>query len=113
MVLATAGTAFWFTPARCLGLWIGALWGLANIGCLHLILRTLVLDSKRRGWRFGALLLVKLVGLYGLLIWFFIGLKVSPLAWLGGFTVSLIGLGIGALPSLRLLFGEGKGAVEG
>jgi len=88
--------------AWCLGLWVGSLWGMANAWCLNLVLQT-ALSRQRHGWRLALLLVVKLAGLYGLAIWFLVGLRLSPLAWIGGFTLSLIGLGISALPSLRTL----------
>lgn len=83
-------------------LWIGALWGLLNAWCLQLILK-MVLNRQRQGWRLALLLVVKLAGLYGLAVWFLVGLRLPPLAWISGFTLSLIGLGISALPLLRAI----------
>lgn len=98
--LTTAATAGWLGAGWCAGLWLGALWGLANVGSLGIILK-LFTGPHRRGWVVAGLVLAKVLGLYGLLLWFLVIVRVSPMGWLAGFTLSLAGLGVAAAGSLR------------
>ncbi len=81
------GSWVWLT-----GLWVGGLWGLANVWCLVRAARC-ALGQKRRlpliGW-----VSLKFLGLYGLLAWILLGLKVSPWGWLVGFTATLVALAL-------------------
>ncbi len=85
---------------------VGAVWGLANAWTLQLVLQTMT-APKRSSGRLALLLLLKLAGLYSLAVWCLVGLRLSPVAWLCGFTLSLVGLGFSAAPSLRQLFNDG------
>ena len=80
-------------------LWVGTAWGLANTWCLNRLL-TIVLSGAPRG-RLGVLLTVKLVGLFGGLVWLLAGLRLPALAFLSGFTLVLVGLGVSAAPLLH------------
>ena len=86
--LATLG-AMKFGAGWAAGLWIGALWGLANIWCLRQVVDLVV--AGKSGWRLAGWLAVKFAGLYGLAAALLVLAKVSPAAWLAGFTLSLIG----------------------
>ncbi len=89
-------------PAWFLGLWTGSLWGLANAWCLVRTARCVV--SGKRSWRLAGWIGMKFIGLYGLLVWLLIGWRVSPVGWVIGFTISLIGLCAAQYPSFRLAF---------
>lgn len=89
--LAALGTlgAVKFGAGWAAGLWVGALWGLANIWCLRQVADSIVAGKSR--WRLAGWLAVKFAGLYGLAAWLLVSVRISPLAWLAGFTLSLIG----------------------
>ncbi len=91
---ALLGKAAWIAP-----LLIGAGWGLANFWCMARAAGCVV--KGQRGARLFGWILLKFIGLYGLVGWLLVGLKISPIGWLLGFTVSLISLGFGAMPSMR------------
>ncbi len=102
--LTTAATAAWLGAGWCAGLWLGAVWGLANTGSLGILLKFFTSPRRpHRGWVLTGLVLAKLLGLYGLLLWFLVGARVSPMGWLAGFTLSLAGLGVAAVGSPRPL----------
>lgn len=81
------------SPAACVGLWIGVIWGLANWACLMRLTRVVAAGDRRlklAGW-----VAAKFIGLYGLAAWLLIGARVSVPGWLIGFTLALAGLGWG------------------
>ena len=82
-----------------LGLWIGAFWGLANAWCLNRAVQCVV--AKQKKWRLAAWLAVKFIGLYGSLALLLLVAHISPLGWLAGFGLSLIGLIFGAYQNIR------------
>ncbi len=96
--LATLG-ALKFGAGWAVGLWVGALWGLANIWCLRQVVDS-VMQGKPR-WRLASWLAVKFAGLYGLAACLLVMAKVSPAAWLAGFTLSLIGFTVETYPVFR------------
>ncbi len=108
-LVAAAGCFAFGRPAWAVGLWVGAAWGLANFWCMAKALSCVV--EKTRGLRLAVWIVFKFVILYGsaglLLLW----AKVSPVGWILGFTISLIALGIGAIPSFRSLAGKTVQAV--
>lgn len=75
-----------------MGFVVGAAWGLANVWCLKRTVQCLVAGKK--GWRLGGWLAAKFIGLYGLVAFFLIVLRLSPLGWFSGFGLSLVGLGL-------------------
>ena len=77
-----------FSTTGLLSLSAGALWGLANAWCLTRAVRCVV--EGKRGWRLAGWVAAKLVGLYGLAGWMLIGLRLPAVAWLAGFTLSLV-----------------------
>ena len=81
------------------GLWIGALWGLANIWCLRQVADSVVVGKSR--WTVAGWLALKFVGLYGLAALLLVAAKVSPVAWMVGFTLSLIGFTAGFYPLMK------------
>ncbi len=83
----------WATPAWVLGLLVGAGWGLANAWCLNKAVQCLITGKK--GWRLTGWLVAKFIGLYGLVVFFLIYMRLSPLGWLSGFGLSLMGLALG------------------
>lgn len=80
---------------------LGVAWGLANIGCLARITRLVI--GGGRVWALAGWVVVKLFGLYALAGWLLIGVRVPALAWLAGFTVSLIAFAVKSFPSVRTL----------
>jgi hypothetical protein len=91
--LFTLGGLWGGNLAWCLGLWVGALWGLVNGWCMSQVVRRAV--QGNRGWRGAAgWIVLKFVGLYSLLAWLLVGVRVSPAGWFTGFTLSLVGLGV-------------------
>ena len=81
--------AWKFGAGWAVGLWIGALWGLANIWCLRQVADSVVVGKSR--WTVAGWIALKFVGLYGLAAVLLVAAKVSPAAWLTGFTLSLVG----------------------
>lgn len=103
-LLFASGKGLWIP-----GLWTGVAWGLANFLCMAQVTRVIV--EGRRGWRLAGWVALKVLGLYGILAWLLLGVRVSPLGWLTGFTLSLIGAGLNALGSLRSVASTARQAV--
>lgn len=97
--MATAAALILGKISLGVSLWIGALWGLLNAWCLTRVVRCVV--AGRRSWPLIGWGLVKFGGLYGLAAWLLIGVKIPAVGWLIGFTLSLMGLGLGAYSSIR------------
>jgi len=93
------GKTGWVMP-----LMIGAAWGLANFWCMTRAIACVM--QGRRGWGLLSWIGLKFLGLYGLAGWLLISLRISPVGWLLGFTISLAALGISAFPSIRSLAGR-------
>ncbi|MBI3333307.1 MAG: hypothetical protein HYZ93_04375 [Candidatus Omnitrophica bacterium] len=89
---AAAAGAVWADGAWVLGLAVGAAWGLANAWCLTKAVHCFM--TKQKGWILTGWLTAKFIGLYGALAFLLIVLRLSPLGWLSGFSLSLVGLGI-------------------
>lgn len=101
-LVATAGFLIWMKPSDCAALWIGAVWGLLNFWCMAQVAKNLL--AGKRGWRLLAWFSLKGIVLYGGLVWLLVGLRIWPLGWLAGFTLSLIAVAAAAFPSFRPLF---------
>ena len=89
------GTSLWISFL------LGIAWGLANFWCLARITRIVVAGGRK--WKLAGWVALKLFGLYALAGWLLIGLKIPATGWLAGFTLSLIGLAVAALPSIPLI----------
>ena len=92
-IVAWAGV-IWAPSAWVAGLLVGAGWGLANAWCLSKAAQCWV--EGKKGWRLTSWLALKFLGLYGSLALFLVVLRISPLGWLTGFSLSLVGLALGA-----------------
>ena len=73
-VASLAGT-FWVSPFWSISLWIGVAWGAMNLWCIAKVAQ--VLATGKPGWRLAGWLAVKFLGLYGLIVWFLIGLRLD------------------------------------
>ena len=98
-LLASLGCILLGEFAWCGPLWIGSLWGFANFWCMERTAATLFSGSGN--FRLVLWLVGKFVLLYGVIAWLLVGVRISPLGWLAGFSLSLVGFGIGALDSFR------------
>ena len=70
----------------------GALWGLANAWCMARLVQCAI--EGKRGWKLAGWVAAKLIGLYGLVAWMLVGLRLPAAAWMAGFTLSLVALAV-------------------
>ncbi|MCM8794502.1 MAG: F0F1 ATP synthase subunit A [Candidatus Omnitrophica bacterium] len=96
-------------PGWLAALWTGAAWGLANFWCMARAMQQIVEGASR--WRPAGWLALKFLVLYGAAAWMLVGWRISAAGWLIGFTLSLAGLGMSAVPSFRSLAKVGSAAV--
>ena len=87
-------SAHWF-----FSLLIGVAWGFANLWCLAKAVSCAI--EGKSGRRLTGWLVLKFLGLYGLLAWLLVGLHLSAGGWLVGFKIWLAGFAVARFSSVR------------